>query len=181
MKTDTHTDTEIHTGVHMLRHTCTHTLSLTHTCMHPPSHSDTQWHTNTHTHTHSLTCTHLHTYQVTSAINKVKKRKRMLISDGRNHENCCARSEVPTDCLLLCSNDQEKMSQLSDLEMHCLNHTESIISCYEFGGGKCCNCFAGKPPCIGVFLWIVVLPCTVPSQSTLQSGAPSGACTAEVP
>ncbi|XP_070186896.1 Ig-like and fibronectin type-III domain-containing protein 1 [Littorina saxatilis] len=55
-------------------------------------------------------------------------------SDGRNHENCCAQSSVPTGCLLLCSNDPAKMSRLTNDELYCLAYTDTIISCYEFGG-----------------------------------------------
>ncbi|KAK7483748.1 hypothetical protein BaRGS_00024964, partial [Batillaria attramentaria] len=54
-------------------------------------------------------------------------------SDGRNHENCCANRNIPARCLAFCSNDEQKLSSLTDDELACLNYTDDIISCYEYG------------------------------------------------
>ncbi|KAL8590145.1 hypothetical protein ACOMHN_010340 [Nucella lapillus] len=55
-------------------------------------------------------------------------------SGGRNHEDCCARSDVPAGCLSFCSNNRDKMPHITIDQYHCVLHIDAIISCFEYGG-----------------------------------------------
>ncbi|KAL8566580.1 hypothetical protein ACOMHN_054802 [Nucella lapillus] len=57
-------------------------------------------------------------------------------TDGRNHESCCARNGLPTECLKLCNYDPVNVLTLSSIGSSCLTtaHFQTVVSCYQYGG-----------------------------------------------